>query len=50
MRMGRPQVNDLQKMATELVSTSILQAGAEVGNLHDRVVALVERYGEVLVL
>ena len=43
MRMGRPQVNDLQKMATELVSTSILQSGAEAGDLHERVVALVER-------
>ena len=43
MRMGRPQVNDLQKMATELVSTSILQAGSDAADLHERAVALVER-------
>lgn len=42
-RMSRPQATDLQKMATELVSTSIVQAGSEPANLHERVVALVER-------
>lgn len=42
MRMGRPQATDLHKMATELVSTSILQAGPDAIDLH-RTVALVER-------
>ena len=41
--MGRPQVTDLQKMANELVSTSIQQAGPDAANLHERAVALVER-------
>ena len=43
VRMGRPQASDLQKMATELVSTSILQAGSDAIDLHERAVALVER-------
>ena len=43
VRMGRPQVTDLQKMANELVSTSIQQAGPDAANLHERAVALVER-------
>ncbi len=43
MRMGRPQATDLHKMATELVSTSILQAGPDAADLHERAVALVER-------
>lgn len=43
MRMSRPQATDLHKMATELVTTSILQAGPDAVDLHERAVALVER-------
>lgn len=43
MRMSRPQATDLHKMATELVTTSILQAGPDATDLHERAVALVER-------
>ena len=43
VRMGRPQANDLQKMATELVSTSIVQAGPDANDLHERAVSIVER-------
>ena len=43
MRLGRPQANDMHKMATELVSTSILQAGPDATDLHERAVSLVER-------
>lgn len=43
MRMSRPQATDLHKMATELVTTSILQAGPDASDLHERAVALVER-------
>ena len=43
MRLGRQQSTDLHKMASELVSTSILQAGPDAANLHERAVALVER-------
>ncbi len=43
VRMGRPQANDLQKMATELVSTSIIQAGPDANDLHERAVSIVER-------
>jgi DNA-binding protein Fis len=41
--MGRPQATDVQKMAMELVSTSITQAGPDALDLHDRVVSLVEK-------
>ena len=43
IRMGRPQATDLHKMATDLVSTSIQQAGPDAADLHERAVALVER-------
>ena len=43
VRMGRPQATDLQKMATELVSASIVQAGPDAADLHERAVSLVER-------
>ncbi len=43
VRMGRPQATDLQKLATELVSASILQAGPDAADLHERSVSLVEK-------
>lgn len=43
MRMGRPQATDMHKMASDLVSASILQAGPDANDLHERTVALVER-------
>lgn len=43
VRMGRPQATDVQKMAMELVSASITQAGPDSVDLHNRVVSLVEK-------
>ncbi len=43
VRIGRHRVSDIDSMCADLVTRGMIEAGEEAGDLHDKVVSLVER-------
>ncbi len=43
VRIGRHRVSDIESMCADLVTRGMIEAGEDAGDLHDKVVSLIER-------